>query len=537
MADILSIGANAAQLYKSALATVGNNIANLNTEGYTRQVANSVENAPTPTGSSFIGSGARLVSVTRAFNEFTETNLRDSGSELTAQDPLIQYADQIVDVLGAQSSGLSDALNKFFSSASNLSTDPASTTLRNVFIRDADGLAVRFRELSGQLSGIKEETDSAISLQLTSFNELGKQLFSVNEQLKKKATVNEQPPSLLDQRDKIMREMSQIAKIHVTENESGTVDIRLDNAVGTVVVDTLSVTEFSANFDDDLQSGVEILANFNGTITPTSSLAGGSLGGILNFRSQVLTPAVDNLDELAFSTATEVNTIQTTGIDATGTRGTNLFDPNVETLGAAGFTLLINNPARIAAAGLARVTADPDNTGSAKLDYSDIVAGSAIPDFTLTYTDAAGYTINGGAVVPDASGSFDFGGVTYTVTGAPEDGDSFIVGQNLNSLGNNKSILAMSRLQTKEVLDGDRSLGDGYLDLVGEIGNASTLAKISQDALQVVYDQAVEAKDKVSGVSLDQEAADLIRFQQAFQASAQIIQASNKMFDALISIR
>ena len=249
MADILSIGANAAQLYKSALATVGNNIANLNTEGYTRQVANSVENAPTPTGSSFIGTGARLVSVTRAFNEFTETNLRDSGSELTAQDPLIQYADQIVDVLGAQSSGLSDALNKFFSSASNLSTDPASTTLRNVFIRDADGLAVRFRELSGQLSGIKEETDSAISLQLTSFNELGKQLFSVNEQLKKKATVNEQPPSLLDQRDKIMREMSQIAKIHVTENESGTVDIRLDNAVGTVVVDTLSITEFSANFD------------------------------------------------------------------------------------------------------------------------------------------------------------------------------------------------------------------------------------------------------------------------------------------------
>lgn len=69
MADILSIGANAAQLYKSALATVGNNIANLNTEGYTRQVANSVENAPTPTGSSFIGSGARLISVTRAFNE------------------------------------------------------------------------------------------------------------------------------------------------------------------------------------------------------------------------------------------------------------------------------------------------------------------------------------------------------------------------------------------------------------------------------------------------------------------------------------
>ena len=157
MADILSIGANAAQLYKSALATVGNNIANLNTDGYTRQVANSIENTPTAKGSSYIGSGARLVSVTRAFNEFTESNLRDSGSELSAQDPLIQYADRIVDVLGAQNSGLADAFSKFFSSASNLSSDPASTTLRNVFIRDADGLAVRFRELASQLSGIQQE--------------------------------------------------------------------------------------------------------------------------------------------------------------------------------------------------------------------------------------------------------------------------------------------------------------------------------------------------------------------------------------------
>ena len=87
------------------------------------------------------------------------------------------------------------------------------------------------------------------------------------------------------------------------------------------------------------------------------------------------------------------------------------------------------------------------------------------------------------------------------------------------------------------MLEGDRSLNDGYLDLVGEVGNASALAKITQGALQVVYDQAAEAKDKVSGVSLDQEAADLIRFQQAFQASAQIIQASSKMFDSILSIR
>ena len=111
-------------------------------------------------------------------------------------------------------------------------------------------------ELASQLSGIQQETDDALSLQLTSFNELGKQLFSVNEQLKKRATVDVQPPSLLDQRDRIMREMSKIAKIHVTESESGTVSIRLDNAGGTLFVDALNVATLSANFDTDTQGGV-----------------------------------------------------------------------------------------------------------------------------------------------------------------------------------------------------------------------------------------------------------------------------------------
>ena len=91
--------------------------------------------------------------------------------------------------------------------------------------------------------------------------------------------------------------------------------------------------------------------------------------------------------------------------------------------------------------------------------------------------------------------------------------------------------------QTKEVTADGRTLGDGYIDLVNTVGSASALAKISKDALQVVHDQAVMEKDKISGVSLDQEAADLIRFQQAFQAAAQIIQTSNKMFDSIVNIR
>ena len=228
MFDLLSVGAGATQLYRSALTTVSNNIANMNTDGYTRQVSSSEQNTPILQGGGYIGSGAHLGNITRAFSEFNESNLRNSSSELATQDPMIKYADRIVDVMVSDTSSLSGAFDQFFSSASNLSSDPASGALRNLFLRDADGLAIRFRELDGQLNKIEDETQSEINLKLTSLNELGKQLHTINQQLAKKTTLAEQPPNLLDERDGILRDMADIAKIHVKQSTSGIVEIRLD---------------------------------------------------------------------------------------------------------------------------------------------------------------------------------------------------------------------------------------------------------------------------------------------------------------------
>ena len=119
----------------------------------------------------------------------------------------------------------------------------------------------------------------------------------------------------------------------------------------------------------------------------------------------------------------------------------------------------------------------------------------------------------------------------------PKTGDRFVVDGNQGGVGDNGNMLLMVALQDKPVLEGGRTIGDGYIDLVSTVGNKATLGKISQEALQVVYDQAVESRDQVSGVSLDQEAADLIRLQQAYQASAQIIQMSSKIFDSILGIR
>ena len=251
MADILSIGAGATQLYRQALSTVGNNIANLNTEGYSRQISETTENAPSQQGTVFVGSGARLDNIVRAYDEFAESSLRDSGSKLSNQQPLIDYANRVVDIMGSEASGLSSAMDKFFTAASALSADPASINLRSSFLRDAEGMASRFRELSDQLAAVELETRESIESQINQLNSLSEKLAFVNKELNKKLSLSSQPPMMLDQRDQLLREMSAVTKIHVTEAVSGQVTVRLASSAGSVIADAKLHYDLGASFDDN----------------------------------------------------------------------------------------------------------------------------------------------------------------------------------------------------------------------------------------------------------------------------------------------
>jgi flagellar hook-associated protein FlgK len=325
MSDILSIGAGATQLYRQSLATVSNNIANLNTEGYSRQVSSSAEGMPSQQGTVFIGTGARLQGITRAYDEFTESSLRNSSSDLSTQEPLIEYANRIVDIMGSQTSGLSSALDRFFATASDLSTDPASTIQRKLFVRDADALASRFRELAGHLGAIEQEARSNIELQVSTINTLSAQLVAVNSQLSGKISVDKQPPGLLDQRDQILRNLAEISKIHVSESSSGEVAVRLGSSSGSLIVDGKESVDLGVNFDSNDPGRVDIIVDPYGDARASSSVSSGILGGLINFRSQTLGPAMDNLDYLAQTVVKEINQIHTSGLDARGERGTNLF--------------------------------------------------------------------------------------------------------------------------------------------------------------------------------------------------------------------
>ena len=134
-------------------------------------------------------------------------------------------------------------------------------------------------------------------------------------------------------------------------------------------------------------------------------------------------------------------------------------------------------------------------------------------------------------------------GMTMVLDRPAVEGDTFVIdgnntapGQGFDAQGNNANLMRILDLETSGIVSG-QSLTEAYLDLVGDVGNQATQAEISYDALEVLEAQAIEARDRVSGVSLDREAADLIRFQQAYQASAQIIQIATKIFDDMLRIQ
>lgn len=366
MSDLLSLGRGGVQVYQRALNTTSNNIANLATEGYSRQETVIVDNVPRQDGRHFLGTGSIVEAIGRNFDAFIEQSLRSSISDLETQTPLIDYAERVVDILGSQRTGLTGALDTFFSAARAVSSDSASAELRASFLSEADGLAQRLRTLGGQLDVLNTETSEALQTQIDRINTLSEQLATVNAELNRRGLLSRQAPRLLDQRDSLLRELSTVAKIRVTEAPSGAVDV----SIGTTnnrgkVVEGKVARQLDAEIDPQTL-GVKLILDKRSKYEVVSGVGSGALGGVLAFRDQVLDPSVRQLDFLAQTIATQFNGIHRLGMDALGRLGEDLFtiDPvftlRTETSSAdLGIRWEVTNPADTKFHSL-RLQFDPD---------------------------------------------------------------------------------------------------------------------------------------------------------------------------------
>jgi flagellar hook-associated protein FlgK len=366
MSDLLGISSTAVAAYQRALGTVSNNIANVSTEGYSRQTSTLAQSAPSKQANMFLGTGVLFTSVKRAFDTFAESNLRNSNTDLSTQTPMVEYTQRVMDIMGDDSVGLSSALDTFFESARSLSVDPASGVMRTSFLRSTEGVGSRFAELSGQLNLVADETRQALESASGQLNTLTEQLSLVNQQLTKGTSEDSQPPELLDRRDLLLRQMSEYSRIKTSFTSNGMVSVSLGTTMKqSLVVD--GIKSRPVGMDPNSNSKLDMVIDPYGKTEPLSGASGGTFGGLNTFISQVLEPAQKNLDFLAQSFVDEVNKVQKNGIDGYGNMGQPLMKIDVTAVSKAqGIGIVLSDPMRVATGALFRVTSNNDNASDVK---------------------------------------------------------------------------------------------------------------------------------------------------------------------------
>jgi flagellar hook-associated protein FlgK len=372
MSDLLSIGSSGVTAYQRALATVSNNIANVNTDGYTRQDVSLTANQPRQIGNSYLGTGTRFDSVQRQYDAFVESNLRNSNSDLESQKPLLSYVNRLIDVMGDESIGLTTAMNLFFESSRDLATDPASVVSRSIFLRDADGLAARFRQLAGQFELLDNETRQSVETDVGQVNALTSQLALMNKQLAKHGTVASQPSELLDQRDLLLRELSSLVAVKTKFEPNGSVIVSVGDTLNQgILVNQVNSRAISVQVSSIDPGKLDFVIDAYGTPESMPGISSGKIGGVVSFREQVLKPASASLDDLAATMTKQINMVHRDGIDAEGQLGGDLFGFTAgQSDLAMGMNMIIQDANRVAAAGQFRVIDEPLNSGTAQARIS-----------------------------------------------------------------------------------------------------------------------------------------------------------------------
>ena len=407
MADLLSTGISGVRTYQRALATVGNNIANVDTEGYSRQRVEIAQSASSSEGSLNIGNGARAVRVQRSYDNFVVENLRSSQSQLNKHQATLEYVTQLENILADKQLSLSTSMDGFFAAVQEVSLSPSSVAARQNMLNVAESTVAQFTSVGTQLSLIEENSYSDLTGQVSSLNQLADQLASVNASLNRVNSLDKQPNELLDRRDTLIQDMSKLLRVHVVEKNNGAVDIHIgDVASGQYLVkdktaSTLGIERSAANPD-------EAVLMLDPYMSPqkVTQVVGGSIAGISEFRQNSLTILRDELDTLTQVFVGEVNDTHALGIDAQGNFGGELFSlGNIYTV----------TPGLNKGTGFVTVSAVPN----AKIEKLTMELSYSDSKKLWTLTD----TVSKEAVT--GSSELTMGGVKFTLTGVPKDADTF----------------------------------------------------------------------------------------------------------------
>lgn len=543
MSGILSIGKSALNAAQMGLSVTGHNIANANTPGYSRQILGQSAALAQSFGASYIGQGVEVSSVSRVYNEILSTQVVNSQSNSAAADTYKTELNAINNMMSDASAGLNPALNDFFAGMQDLSASPSDIPTRQSFLSNAQSLVNRFQSTSNRLNEIRNGINTQLTSNVGLVNVYASQIASLNDTIEK--TVNAgsgQPNDLLDQRDQVISDLSKLIKTTSVPQGQGSLNIYIGNGIPLVIgTTTMKLATVSSTTDP---TRLEVAYKSNGTSNTLSmnSLPGGSIGGLLQFRAESLDPAQNQIGQIATVLASDFNAQHIQGSDLNGNVGGNLFT--------------LADPA---------VTAKSANSGNAVL-ASAIIDAHALTssDYRLQF-DGTNYKVTrltDGTVTTPVSFPQTIDGLSFDVSsGAMASGDEFLISPTRNAAtnirlaitdpkklamgsstaptgpGDNSNGLLLTELQTQTTMNnGTTSYSSAFGQLVNTVGNKTHELQVSAAAEAQVLQLNIDAVQAESGVNLDEEATNLIRFQQAYQAAGKMMQIASQLFDSLLQL-
>lgn len=433
----LLAGVQALEASQAALDSTSNNIANANTPGYTREVADFNENPENLTGAGLSGGGVTLDGIQSVRDELLNLQIQQQTSDQSSANTQSALFQQLQTYFSSNGEDLATTLAAFSSALAQLSANPGNSAVRQSLLSAGQNLAQSFNTTASGLTTAQSDADQQVTQTVAQINSLTQQIAQLNSQLTSSVTTSQNGGTIEDQRDQLVQQLSTLVGISVTQSSDGEV---ITTANGSpLVMGSQSYSLQTTTGSDGLQQVLDT----NGTDI-TASIQGGQLGGAIQMRDVTIPAYFVSLNTLAVQLATSFNRAQAQGYDASGSAGQAFFSvPANAANAAAGISVALTSGSQIA-------------------------AGS--------------------------------------------DG----------SAGSNGNVANLSAVFTNDLPSGETPAG-AYSDLVFQVGNDASNAGAHSTAIGQSLLQLTNQQNSVSGVNIDEESTNLIRYQTAYEAAARIV--------------
>ncbi|MFP4295308.1 MAG: flagellar hook-associated protein FlgK [Halothiobacillaceae bacterium] len=551
MAGMLNNSVSGLRAIQRALDTTSHNISNANTEGYSRQKAVISSSKPDFDGAGYIGSGSYVETVRREFDGLVERQLRSATSESARYQAQQTLTEQVNQVVGDLDSGIAQTMQGVFSAAQDVASNPGDMSARSGYLGAVETTVNQFNRVDQQLNDLQFQLEEQGSQMAREVNGWAREVADLNQTISEAYQTNRNalPNDLMDRRDTLVRNIAERVDIKTLDSRDGNINLYLSSGQALVVNDIAQ--EFSAESGNSNRLTVRLGGN-----DVTDRISGGSLGGIIESQDRVIGDLRNELGRAGMVLTTMINQSQADGFQ---------YDS-----ADAGEPLIAMDAATPAQTGLAgepfegKAIARASNEGDAQIAFEvDDAYALAGDTYQLRY-DGTDWEAFASSAPNTAVDPATIPGVALDITGTPEAGDTFDLRPGEGMAGrlkmtdaardpesvaaagaadaprDNDNINALIEQGRQRVAktdaggEGTQSLADIVNGAVSKVGTYASQVRMRADAAETNLEYFTNRRESVSGVNLDEEAANLLKFQQSYQALARTIAVSDTVFQSLL---